>query len=66
MLCRYIAAEEIPIAYGGLLREDDPEFSNKDVASEIIVKAGATECIEIPAPEVTYLRYLLIIKGVFG
>lgn len=50
---RYIAAEQIPIAHGGLLREDDREFSTKDVASEIAVKAGATETIEIPAREVT-------------
>ncbi|KAH6775882.1 Sec14p-like phosphatidylinositol transfer family protein [Perilla frutescens var. hirtella] len=51
-LVKYIAAEEIPITYGGLLREGDPEFSTKDVASEIVVKAGATETIEIPAPEI--------------
>ncbi|KAK6154542.1 hypothetical protein DH2020_008790 [Rehmannia glutinosa] len=49
--CRYIAAEEIPVLYGGLRREDDPDFSTQDAASEINVKAGATETIEIPAPE---------------
>lgn len=49
---RYIAAEQIPIAHGGLLREEDDEFSTKDVACEIGVKAGATETIEIPAREI--------------
>lgn len=43
--------------YGGLRREDDPDFSTQDAASEVIVKAGATETIEIPAPEV--MPYLL-------
>ncbi|KAG6387504.1 hypothetical protein SASPL_152696 [Salvia splendens] len=51
-LVKYIAAEEIPIAYGGLLREEDLEFSTKDAASEIVIKPGATECIEIPAPTI--------------
>ncbi|KAK6133156.1 hypothetical protein DH2020_033094 [Rehmannia glutinosa] len=50
-LLKYIAAEEIPVLYGGLRREDDPDFSTQDAASEINVKAGATETIEIPAPE---------------
>ncbi|EYU33790.1 hypothetical protein MIMGU_mgv1a003190mg [Erythranthe guttata] len=51
-LLKYIAAEEIPIIYGGLQRENDPDFSTQDAASEVNVKAGTTENIEIPAPEV--------------
>ncbi|CAA3009692.1 patellin-4 [Olea europaea subsp. europaea] len=51
-LLKYIGAEQIPVHYGGLRKENDPNFSTKDAASEISVKAGVTETIEIPAPEV--------------
>ncbi|KAL3820909.1 hypothetical protein ACJIZ3_006814 [Penstemon smallii] len=51
-LLKYISIEEIPIHYGGLQRESDPDFSTEDTAFEATVKSGATETIEIPAPEV--------------
>ncbi|KAL3637603.1 hypothetical protein CASFOL_018771 [Castilleja foliolosa] len=51
-LLKYITASEIPVEYGGLRREDNPDFSIEDAASEVIVRAGATGTIEIPAPEV--------------
>ncbi|KAF8408727.1 hypothetical protein HHK36_004795 [Tetracentron sinense] len=63
-LLKYIPAEEIPIQYGGLKRENDLEFSIEDGAiSELIVKAGSTETIEIPAPEVgnTFLWDLTVL-----
>ncbi|KAL2475867.1 Phosphatidylinositol transfer protein SEC14 [Abeliophyllum distichum] len=46
-LLKYIGAEEIPVHYGGLRKENDPHFSTTDPASEITVKAGVTETIEI-------------------
>ncbi|CAK9165655.1 unnamed protein product [Ilex paraguariensis] len=49
-LLKYIAAEEIPVHYGGLKRDNDTEFSTKDAVSEVAVKAGSSETIEIPAP----------------
>lgn len=51
--CRYIAAEHIPVKYGGLKRENDPDFSTTDEASEVSLKAGGTETIEIQAPKVS-------------
>lgn len=51
---RYIPIHEIPIQYGGLKRENDFEFSASDCeASEILLKAGSTETIEIPAVDVS-------------
>lgn len=45
--------EEIPVQYGGLKRDNDTEFSVGDGGvAEFIVKAGSTETVEIPAPEV--------------
>uniref|UniRef100_A0A1J3J9A0 Patellin-4 n=1 Tax=Noccaea caerulescens TaxID=107243 RepID=A0A1J3J9A0_NOCCA len=49
-LLKYIPAEEIPIQHGGFKRDDDTEFSNEAV-SEVFLKPGSTETIEIPAPE---------------
>ncbi|PKI60958.1 hypothetical protein CRG98_018664 [Punica granatum] len=52
-LLKYIPAEEIPVRYGGFKRENDLEFSSKDGAvSELSVKPGSTETIEIPIYEV--------------
>ncbi|KAJ4916921.1 Patellin-4 [Raphanus sativus] len=49
-LLKYIPAEEIPVQYGGFKRDDDTEFSNEAV-SEVVVKPGSSETIEIPAAE---------------
>jgi len=52
-LLKYIQIEEIPVQYGGFKRDDDFEFSNGDAEiSELIVKAGSTETIELPMPEI--------------
>lgn len=51
-LNRYISAEALPVAYGGLKREGDSEFSLEDEVSELFIKANSTETIEIPAPQV--------------
>ncbi|XP_042482151.1 patellin-4-like [Macadamia integrifolia] len=52
-LLKYIPAENIPIQYGGLKRENDSEFSIEDGSvSDLLVKSGGTETVEIPVPEV--------------
>ncbi|GLU17501.1 hypothetical protein SLE2022_338650 [Rubroshorea leprosula] len=52
-LLKYIPAEEVPVQYGGFKRENDFEFTGEDGAvSELTIKAGSTETIEIPADEV--------------
>ncbi|XP_051133606.1 patellin-4-like [Andrographis paniculata] len=51
-LLKCIAVEQIPMKYGGLQRDDDPEFSTQDTASQVVIKAGATGTVEIPMPEV--------------
>lgn len=52
---RYIPAGAIPVRYGGLRREDDDQFSapgDDGGVSELVVKPGSIENIEIPVPEV--------------
>ncbi|XP_022751614.1 patellin-4-like [Durio zibethinus] len=63
-LLKYIDAEEIPVSYGGLKRDNDSDFSTEDHAEEILVKASSTETIEIPAPEAgSVLIWDLIVLG---
>ncbi|PIM97970.1 Phosphatidylinositol transfer protein SEC14 [Handroanthus impetiginosus] len=51
-LLKYIPIQEIPIKYGGIKRENDFEFSASDgEVTEVVIKAGSTETIEIPTPE---------------
>ncbi|KAL0398199.1 UNVERIFIED_CONTAM: Patellin-4 [Sesamum radiatum] len=48
----YVPIQEIPIQYGGIKRENDFEFSVSDgEATEVVIKAGSTQTIEIPTPE---------------
>ncbi|KAK1307950.1 Patellin-4 [Acorus calamus] len=64
-LLKYIPAEEIPIRYGGLQHDNDTEFSlDNGKVLELVVKAGSTETIELPMPEVgTTLLWDLTVLG---
>ncbi|KAK6231065.1 hypothetical protein QUC31_002583 [Theobroma cacao] len=63
-LLKYIDAEEIPVCYGGLKRDNDSDFSAEDHAEEVLVKASSTETIEIPAPEAgSVLIWDLVVLG---
>ncbi|KAL6546277.1 hypothetical protein OROMI_021998 [Orobanche minor] len=63
-LLKYIPIQEIPIQYGGIKRENDFEFSDSDdEPTEVVIKAGSTETIEIPTPEsgTTYIWDLIVV-----
>ncbi|KAL5977270.1 hypothetical protein ACLOJK_021615 [Asimina triloba] len=64
-LLRYIRAEDIPICYGGLKRENDTAFDSENGSvSECFVKSGGLEVVEISAPEVgTTLLWDLTVIG---
>ncbi|KAK4488078.1 hypothetical protein RD792_003820 [Penstemon davidsonii] len=64
-LLKYIPIQEIPIQYGGIKRDNDFEFSAADgEATEVVIKAGSTETIEISTPEVgTTFIWDLIVLG---
>lgn len=52
-LFKYISPEYVPIQYGGLSRENDTEFSAADGGvSELFIKPGVKQIVEIPATEV--------------
>ena len=58
---RYIAAEEIPVKYGGFRRENDSELYNEYEVQEVTVKAGSIGTVELPAPEVISLLFLCFV-----
>ncbi|KAF7834092.1 patellin-3-like [Senna tora] len=48
-LLRYIAAEQLPVKYGGLSKEG--EFGNTDAVTEITVRPAAKHTVEFPVNE---------------
>ncbi|XP_010262495.1 PREDICTED: patellin-4-like [Nelumbo nucifera] len=62
-LLKLMDAENIPVHYGGLQRDDDDEFSPEDGVSELIVKSGAVESIQIPAEAGVTLVWDLMVVG---
>lgn len=54
---RYIAAEQVPIQYGGLSK--DGEFGTADSVTEITVKPSAKHIVEFPVTQVSYLCPIL-------
>ncbi|XP_052170835.1 patellin-4-like isoform X2 [Diospyros lotus] len=50
-LLKYIAPENLPVQYGGLLRENDNEFSTDDKAITLIFRGAGFQTIQIPLPE---------------
>ncbi|KAK9151249.1 hypothetical protein Syun_009558 [Stephania yunnanensis] len=64
-LLKYIPAEQVPVNYGGLKRENDSDFSIEDgPVSDFFIKGGSKETIEVPQPEVgTTLVWDLTVSG---
>ncbi|KAF6150937.1 hypothetical protein GIB67_026858 [Kingdonia uniflora] len=61
----YIALENLPVKYGGLKRDDDAEFSPEDHVSELVVRKGVVDSIQIPItePGVTVVWDLTVVGG---
>ncbi|XP_017969920.1 PREDICTED: patellin-3 [Theobroma cacao] len=60
-LFRYIAAEQVPVKYGGLSK--DGEFANTDAVSEITVKPSAKHTVEFPVTETCLLTWEVRVVG---
>ncbi|KAK7267356.1 hypothetical protein RIF29_20026 [Crotalaria pallida] len=50
-LLKNIGPEHLPVQYGGLLREDDEEFSPSDWVGEIKIRANTVSRVEFPILE---------------
>lgn len=55
---RYIAAEQVPVKYGGLSK--DGEFAPTDAVTEITVKPAAKQTVEFPVTEVRLIFVFII------
>ncbi|MBA0870057.1 hypothetical protein Goshw_007321 [Gossypium schwendimanii] len=60
-LFRYIAAEQVPVRYGGLSK--DGEFGNTDAVTEITVKPAAKHTVEFPVTEACLLTWEVRVVG---
>lgn len=60
-LLRYIAAEQVPVKYGGLSRVG--EFAATDAVTEITVKPAAKHTIEFPVTEECHLTWEVRVVG---
>ncbi|KAI4336503.1 hypothetical protein L6164_015024 [Bauhinia variegata] len=60
-LLRYIAAEQLPVKYGGLSNEG--EFGNTDAVTEITVRPAAKHTVEFPVNEKCLLSWELRVIG---
>ncbi|CAL9120266.1 unnamed protein product [Musa textilis] len=62
-LFKYIAPEQVPVAFGGLSKENDPDFTTADAVTEVTIKPSSKQSIEIPVPETTLLVWELRVLG---
>ncbi|ONK77455.1 uncharacterized protein A4U43_C02F6700 [Asparagus officinalis] len=63
-LFNYISPEQVPVRFGGLLtQENDPDFAPADVVTEVTVKPGSKQIIEMPAAEKCLLVWELRVLG---
>ncbi|XP_058091208.1 patellin-3-like [Magnolia sinica] len=62
-LFKYIAPEQVPVQYGGLSIENDPDFSPADVVTEVTVKPATKHIVEIPVSETCLLVWELRVLG---
>ncbi|XP_044977532.1 patellin-3-like isoform X1 [Hordeum vulgare subsp. vulgare] len=62
-LFRYIAPEQVPVQFGGLFKEDDPDFTTSDSVTELTIKASSKEAIEIPVTENSTIVWELRVLG---
>ncbi|XP_059432600.1 patellin-3-like [Corylus avellana] len=60
-LLRYIAAEQLPVKYGGLSKEG--EFGTTDAVNEITVRPAAKHTVEFPVTESCHLTWEVRVVG---
>lgn len=58
---RYIAPEQVPVHYGGLSVENDPDFSTADSVTEVTIKPAARHTVELPVSEVVIPSSLSVV-----
>ncbi|KAM0946326.1 putative CRAL-TRIO lipid binding domain, GOLD domain, CRAL/TRIO domain, CRAL/TRIO domain superfamily [Dioscorea sansibarensis] len=62
-LFKYIAPEQVPVQYGGLSKENDPDFTTADAVTEVTIKPSTKHTVEIPITESCNLVWELRVLG---
>ncbi|KAG1363593.1 patellin-3 [Cocos nucifera] len=62
-LFRYIAPEQVPVQYGGLSKDNDPDFTSADAVTEVTIKPSSKQAVEIPVSETCLLVWELRVLG---
>ncbi|CAL9210222.1 unnamed protein product [Musa hybrid cultivar] len=62
-LFKYIAPEQVPVALGGLSKDDDRDFTAADAATDVSIKPSSKQTIEMPATEACVLVWELRVLG---
>ncbi|URE12516.1 hypothetical protein MUK42_22978 [Musa troglodytarum] len=62
-LSKYIAPEKVPVRYGGLSKENDPDFTSSDAVTEVTIKPSMRQAIEIQVTEKCLLVWELRVLG---
>ncbi|XP_039139079.1 patellin-3-like [Dioscorea cayenensis subsp. rotundata] len=62
-LFKYIAPEQVPVQYGGLSKENNPDFTTADTVTEMTIKPSSKQTVEIPVTETCTLVWELRVLG---
>nr|XP_010909148.1 patellin-3 [Elaeis guineensis] len=62
-LFKYIAPEQVPVQYGGLSKDGDPDFTSADAVTEVTIKPSSKQTVEIPVSETCLLVWELRVLG---
>ncbi|XP_074579946.1 patellin-3-like [Curcuma longa] len=62
-LFKYIVPEQVPVQYGGLSRENDPDFTIADAATHLTIKPSVKQDVEILVSEKCIIVWELRILG---
>ncbi|THU57061.1 hypothetical protein C4D60_Mb11t23790 [Musa balbisiana] len=62
-LFKYIVPEQVPVALGGLSKDDDRDFTAADAATDVSIKPSSKQTIEMPATEACVLVWELRVLG---
>jgi len=62
-LFKYIAPEQVPVRFGGLIKEGEQQFGATDAVNEVIIKPASKQTVEINASETLNLVWELRVIG---
>ncbi|XP_072998565.1 patellin-3-like [Typha latifolia] len=62
-LFKYIAPAQVPVQFGGLGKENDPDFTTSDAVTEVTIKPSSKQSIDVSVTENSTLVWELRVLG---